>query len=68
MKPIISKITQTTTIDPNGRAIPGYQVNFSVGTHGPFSMQFSQADFTTQNVQQKLADFAAQITTLTPAN
>jgi len=69
MKPYtIARITQSSAIGPNNTLIPSYVVQFSVGTHGPFTMTFSQADFTVPNVQKALTDFATQLATLAPAS
>lgn len=64
----ITRIIQTSTVGANATLIPAYQVQFSVGNHGPFTLTFAQADFTTANVQKTLTDFATQINTLTPAS
>ena len=59
MKPTLNRVTQTITTTPNGQIVQTYQVNFSVGEHGPFTIQIPQAEFSAANAQaamQKIAD------------
>ena len=60
----ITKISQTTTVDANGKPAPGLIVEFMVGKHGPFSETFLKAGFTAQVVQQKLNELVAHLQTL----
>ncbi|MGH9770088.1 MAG: hypothetical protein ACRD4Q_00060 [Candidatus Acidiferrales bacterium] len=61
MKPSQVMIRQTPQISSAGQVSYIYSVSFMVGQHGPFTVQFSQADFTAANVTQKLNAFAAAI-------
>lgn len=67
-KAVITRITQSSNIGPKGQLTPTYIVQFSVGDHGPFTITVTQDDFKVATVQQRLADFAAAIGTLTTAN
>lgn len=61
MPAVIKKISQTTTADANGRAIPAIAVEYTVGSHGPFTETFPKTEFTAQTVAAKLAEVANHI-------
>ena len=53
-----SQGTVASRMTPRGDIEPTYRVQFSVGDHGPFTLEFKKADFTPENVkteQEKVA-------------
>jgi len=61
MKPIVTKIGQTTITAPNGALANGYAVTFMVGTQGPFTLQILATEFTAAEVNKRTAAFAAEL-------
>lgn len=61
MKPSNIIIRQNGAVQPNGTLAYTYSVTFNVGQQGPFTLIFSQPDFTPANVTQRLNEFAAGI-------
>lgn len=61
---IVTKVLQTSITQPNGTQLTSYNVSFTIGKHGPFTIQVPAAQFTAAHVQQQLADFAATINAL----
>ena len=61
MKPTLNRITQTIQTTPNGQIVSVYQVNFSVGEHGPFTIQIPQSEFSAANVQAAMQKVTDQI-------
>lgn len=68
MKPQITRITQGTTLSSTGQPLTTYNVQFSVGTHGPFTIQIPATEFTAEQVQKRVNDFAATLTAIAPAS
>jgi len=65
MQPKIVKISQTTIMDGNNRTVPAIQVEFMVGTHGPFFATFPKQGFNIATVQQEMQQMAQHVATLT---
>lgn len=66
-KPAVLKVTQTTVPLPGGTFGLGYAIQFTVGPHGPFTLQIAAADFTAEKVQAQLEAFAATLNALPKA-
>jgi hypothetical protein len=64
LKPTLNRITQTSTFSVNGQLQPVYNVNFSVGTHGPFTAQIPAEQFTPKAVIDAMQKVADQINTI----
>lgn len=61
MKPLVTKITQTSIVGANGAIVAGFNVAFMVGTQGPFSLQIPADQFTAAEVNKRLAAFVAEL-------
>lgn len=57
-------ITQVTRLDHRGQPQPVYRTEFDVGEQGPFSLEFTKAEFTAANVRDAQQKFAQTITDL----
>ena len=65
--PVVTKVVQTSITNPNGSLATMYNVSFTVGRHGPFTIQVAAPQFTAAAVQQQLNEFAATINALPQA-
>lgn len=61
MKPTVTRVTQTSVVGIDGKITNLYAVTFTVGSHGPFTLTFSPADFTPANVKTALDAFAQNV-------
>jgi len=58
-------IAQVTRLDNRGQPHPVYRVEFEVGPQGPFALEFTKAEFTTENVRNAQNEFARTIKEIT---
>lgn len=59
--PIVTQVRQTSTLNSNNQLVAAYAVQFTVGTDGPFTIDFPAADFTAENVKKRLGEFAQEL-------
>jgi hypothetical protein len=64
MKPIITRVTQTAVATPTGVLGFAYNVQFTVGPHGPFTIQIPESQFTAAEVNKRVNTFAAELSQL----
>lgn len=57
-------VDEVTRMAPRGDIEAVHRVRFRVGDHGPFSLFFTQAEFTTENVQAAMEAKAAVVRSL----
>ncbi len=57
----ITKVSEETGIDANGRAISNVRVEFTVGPHGPFIERFAKSEFTSAAANQRIQAFATTL-------
>lgn len=57
----VTKLAQVNGADSTGKAETQIQVTYMVGSHGPFTHNFSQAGFEASQVTQRLEAFARQV-------
>jgi len=60
----IDRVSEETTITPQGLRQTNVRIDFHVGGHGPFTERFDKAKFNPVEANQKLAAFANQIVAL----
>lgn len=65
MNPQVTRVQQISTNDATGRLVRSFLVGFTVGDHGPFSIQVPESQFTADNVRKLLAEFAMTLTAVT---
>lgn len=57
----ITRVIEVQEVSDQGKTIPSVRVEFTVGPHGPFSIQIAKKDFTSALANQKLNEYAAHI-------
>lgn len=60
-KPNLIRVTQSSTFTSSGQLSNLYNVSFSVGEHGPFTIQVPAADFNSARVLELMNKQAAEI-------
>lgn len=63
---IVQRVTQDSTITPSGQLKLIMRVQYMVGDHGPFTMDFPADTFKATDVQAQLQAQAAEINALSP--
>lgn len=56
-----TRIDPATRLTPRGNIEATYRVHFTVGTEGPFVLEFGQAEFTPENVKREQEKVAATV-------
>lgn len=64
-KLLVQKVSETTRFDHAGKATQYYQVDYTVGDHGPFSELFPKESFTAADARAKLQQHVDQLQQLT---
>jgi len=64
MDATVTRVKQTTVMNNMNKPEPALEVEYMVGTHGPFTETFKKADFSASNVKQKLSELAQHISQL----
>jgi len=64
MKPVVTRVTQFNQIDRLGNPVPAYNVQFTVGTHGPFTVTLLGSEFSAAAAQAKMQAVADTINAL----
>lgn len=67
MKPQLVRITQSSNFTADGKLNTVYVVQFSVGNHGPFTVQVPRETFNAATVEAAMHAVADEINKLTPA-
>jgi len=57
----ITNVAEVSDVTDQGRTIPAIRVQFTVGAHGPFSIQILKKDFSSTLANQKIQEFAQHI-------
>lgn len=60
-KPVIKSISEEAGTDQSGAPTTNIRVQFTVGTHGPFTERFPKASFSLAQVQPVLQAFADKV-------
>ncbi len=55
------RITQSSNITPAGQTVRQVHVQFNLGPHGPFTLDYTPEQFTAAAVNQKISDLRSQI-------
>lgn len=61
MKPLVTRIAQTTFVDTKGNVVTGYAVTFTVGKLGPYVINIPQNEFNAAAVIQQTNAFAGEL-------
>ena len=65
MQPTVITIKQANILNPDGTFTRTFVVDFTVGTHGPFTVQLDGAAFTTDNVKKAMQEVADKVNAIT---
>lgn len=66
MEPEIIRISEAFRIDEVGNTKNVRVVQFKIGTHGPFSVEIPEAEFTPERAREELEKTATTIRALLP--
>lgn len=59
--PTLQHVTQTNVFETNGTIQRTFVVTFTVGPHGPFTIQIPANDFNAQHVKEAMQKVATEI-------
>ena len=62
---VVNRVTETTSFTSQGTVTRAYNVQFSVGEHGPFTITVPAEQFNPEKVKAEIAAVAATINSLT---
>lgn len=58
---VVTNIGETRLLDTRNQPVRAYRFTFNVGSHGPFTLDFSDQEVGSGAVKVKLAQFASQL-------
>lgn len=61
LRATIQKFTEAQSTDPAQKLVNVYRVSYTIGPHGPFTLDFPKDGFQGAAVRQKLNEHVAQI-------
>lgn len=61
MEPKITKISQVNAADSTGKMVPSIQVDYMIGSHGPFSFVTPKQGFNLPAIKQEMQTMAQHI-------
>jgi hypothetical protein len=57
----ITRVTEESTFEDGGRAVPSIAIAFQVGKHGPFVVRIPKAQFSAAAANAKIAEFVREL-------